>query len=151
MAEGRKQMTVYLDSNVFIYSILEDTTLGEQALNILQMVQDGKLEAHTSILTFDEIVYVVKKTKNIEQAILAGNAFLDFNNLKIADAKKETARNALKAIEEYSLLPRDALHYSTMKLLGISEIITEDKDFRKIKEIKCHSIKEFLSKQQKIV
>lgn len=142
-------MSTYIDSNVFIYSIIDESILGEQAREILQMVQDGKIEACTSVLTFDEIVYVIKKTKGQKQAIAAGGAFLDFSNLRLIDAKKETARISLQAIEEYSLLPRDALHYSTMKLSGLTEIISEDKDFKKIKQITCYSAKDFLDKTKK--
>src|SRR3989344_7074103 len=100
-------MRIYIDSNVFIYSIIDESTLGEQAREILKMVQDRKIEACTSVLTFDEIVYVIKKTKGQKQAVVAGGAFLDFSNLRLIDAKKETARISLQAIEEYSLLPRD--------------------------------------------
>lgn len=144
MAEGKKQMSAYIDSNIFIYSIIDDGALGEQAREILEMVQNGALDAYTSVLTFDEIVFIVKKIKGQKQAIAAGTAFLDFNNLRIVETKKETARLALQAMEKYSLLPRDAIHYSTMKLLGLTEIVSEDKDFKQIKEINCRTIKEFL-------
>lgn len=82
-------MNVYLDSNIFIYSIIDEGTIGEQAREILQLVQNEKLDAYTSILTFDEIVYIVKKTKGQKQAIVAGTAFLEFDNLRIIEAKKK--------------------------------------------------------------
>src|SRR3989338_620550 len=114
MVKGKKHMSAYIDSNIFIYSIIDGGPFGELAREILELVQSGALDAFTSVLTFDEIVYVVKKTKGQTQAIAAGTAFLDFNNLRIVEAKKETTRIALKAMEEYSLLPRDAIHYGTM-------------------------------------
>ncbi|MDO8428787.1 MAG: type II toxin-antitoxin system VapC family toxin [Candidatus Diapherotrites archaeon] len=143
-------MKVYLDANVFICAAISSPELRTQAVAIIQAVQEEKVEALTSILTWDEVVYVIKKLDTTSAAIEAGFAFLNFSQLQIVNATKNTGLEALEAIREHKLLPRDAIHYATMKIENITEIVSEDSDFDKIKTIKRYSIKEFSEKINKL-
>lgn len=54
----------YLDSNVFIYPVIyqtESEPKAKKAKVILSSVESGKLDAYTSTLTWDEVVWVVSK------------------------------------------------------------------------------------------
>ncbi len=138
-------MKVYLDANVFIYAATDTGRSGICAVQILEAVQAGKVHALTSVLTLDEITFVVKKLRDLPTAITLGKSFLQLNNLEIAPATIETAAVALEAMEQYSFLPRDALHYATARMHTASVIVTEDQDFNKIQGLKRFSIKEFAS------
>ena len=51
-------------------------------------------------------------------------------------ANKSILFKAQQLIEEYNLKPRDAIHAATALVNGINEIISDDSDFDKIKEIR---------------
>lgn len=137
-------MKAYLDANVFIYSTLNNESLGESSRKIIEEIQKGNLEAITSVLTFDEIMHVVGKERGQEAAILAGEAFLNMNNLEIRNTTRQTALTALQITREYGMKARDAMHYATMVENGCTAMVSEDKDFNGIKELKRRSIKEFV-------
>ncbi|MCD4844341.1 MAG: type II toxin-antitoxin system VapC family toxin [Methanosarcinales archaeon] len=59
----------YLDSNLIIYAILDDTETGEWSRNILECVQNAEIPGCTSFLTFDEVYYKVKKVKGYTEKI----------------------------------------------------------------------------------
>jgi|SRR3989344_1187001 len=139
-------MTVYIDTNVFVYAISNRAELGERARAILRQVEDSKIDAATSCMTFSEIVHVLIKISDRKTAVAAGEGFLALNNLNIEGMNKTTCRIALETINQSAIRPQDALHYATMKEAGITEIITEDSDFDKIKGIRKYSIKEALAK-----
>jgi predicted nucleic acid-binding protein len=49
---------IYLDSNVFLNAILNLEEEGEKARNIVQKLQEGKMAAATSALSFDEVFWI---------------------------------------------------------------------------------------------
>lgn len=74
---------LYLDSNVFIYAAVNRDGLGRRARSLLRDVQEGRLEAASSALAFDEIVWVVKKHRSFDDGMTAGDAFLKMPGLRI--------------------------------------------------------------------
>ena len=135
---------IYLDSNVFIYSATNTGETGSNACRLLDSIQNNEILAVTSCLTIDEVCYAVSKISGNHNAVKLGEALLKFNNLKVADATKETMQMALEIMKKYNALPRDAIHAATLIENNAEAIISEDKDFDRIKEIKKFTIKEFL-------
>jgi len=123
----------YTDANVFIQAILRDDNNSKK---VLQKIIRKEIDGITSILSWDELVYILEKFINKDIAVIEGKKFLIFPNLTFIDAKKETIMKAQKLVEEYNLKPRDAIHAATAINLNINEIISEDDDFDKIKELK---------------
>lgn len=136
-------MTAYLDSNVFVYAALDSGKKGLAAEHILKAVQDGRLDAITSALTFDEVAFIVGKHRGQPASIAAGEALLSLENLVVAEVTRHTISEACTAMREFELMPRDAIHYATMKINRIEHIISEDRDFDCIKTIKRHAITGF--------
>ncbi len=46
---------------------------------------------------------------------------------------------ALRYMENYSLLPRDALHLSTMARYGIDDVVTTDDDFASVGDLHLYT------------
>jgi predicted nucleic acid-binding protein len=88
---------LYLDSNVFIYAALSVDEIGERARALLRKVQRGEEQASSSMLTFDELVWAVKKYRSIEDAINAGEAFLNFPNMKTYNSRWRTTYLSVKS------------------------------------------------------
>jgi predicted nucleic acid-binding protein len=127
---------LYLDSNVFIYAALNIEEIGERARVLLRRVQQGEEQASSSVLTFDELVWAVKRHRSIEDAINASEAFLNFPNMKLTAVDGELLALALKLIKKYKLDPRDSIHAATAILEKADVIISTDPHFDKIKEMR---------------
>ena len=127
---------LYIDSNVFIYAALNTEEIGEKARALLLKVQQGEEKASSSALTFDELVWAVKKYRTVEDAINAGEVFLNFPNLRLTLVDGELLALALNLIRKYRLDPRDSIHAATAILERAEAIVSTDTHFDKIKEIR---------------
>jgi len=130
---------LYVDSNIFLYPIIYDVnTVAEakRSKDFLLKIAKGDVEACTAIITWDEIVWVVRKIFGLKPSIDQGRKFLSFPNLKLLGVRKGVVLKAQELIENYSLKPRDAFHAATAIENRATTIISYDKDFDKIKEVK---------------
>lgn len=128
----------YVDSNVFILPILyeeETEKKAKSARDILIKIAKGDLSAATSLLTWDEIVWVIRKLMSSEVAIKEGKKFLQFPNLEMLEIKRSVIIQAQEIVNKYYIKPRDAIHVASAIDNGIKEIISDDSGFDKIKEI----------------
>lgn len=123
----------YIGANIFLQGILYDD---KQSKEILSKLVKREFLSYTSILTWDEIVFIVRKFLGEEIAIREGERFLRMPNLFFIDADKKIILHAQNLVKKYALKPRDAIHISSALANGIHEIISLDRDFDKIKEIK---------------
>lgn len=128
---------IYIDSNVFIYPVINpESKKGAAAKDILLKLAKGEIEAVTSSLTWDELVWVIKKSLGFDVAILEGRRFLEFPNVKIISADANVLYYAQKLVETYRIAPRDSIHAATAIMKNTTELISDDDDFDIIKEIK---------------
>ncbi|MDD3793113.1 MAG: type II toxin-antitoxin system VapC family toxin [Candidatus Bathyarchaeota archaeon] len=128
----------YLDSNVFIYPVLynlESEPKAQKAQDILFSVEAGELEAYTSTLTWDEVVWVVSKTMGRSEAVNVGKKLLGFPNLKLIDVDALVVCSAQRLIEKNKINPRDAIHVACALEKKITDIISDDSELDVIKEI----------------
>ena len=126
----------YLDSNLIIYAMLDETDTGDWARGILESVQNEEMPACTSFLTFDEVFYKVNKTKGLEDAIKNLEAFLAMPNMRFIDVNDAVIWKALELIREYKLFPRDAIHAATAFIAGAETVYSQDTDFDSIRGLK---------------
>jgi uncharacterized protein len=129
----------YLDSNIFIYPVIYDEATEpkvRKAKQILLSVENSKLSAFTSTLTWDEVVWVVSKVMGRAEAVSQGKKLLHFPNLQFVEANENVVARAQKILEKYSLSPRDAIHVASAMEKRTKVIISDDADFDRIKEIK---------------
>ncbi len=125
-----------MDSNVFIYATLNTEAPGNKARSLLEKIRQGQEQAKTSALTINEILWNVKKHRNLDDAIDAGEAFLNFPNLELANVTGELVAYALSIIKKYRLDPRDAIHAASAITGKADYIVSTDTHFDKIKELK---------------
>lgn len=128
----------YIDTNVFVYAATEksDNTNALLSKAILKKVAARMLSASTSVLTWDELIWVCRKIFPLEEANSVGNSLLTFTNLQVKDFTLAVASQAGELFVKYKLKPHDAIHAATAILNGEKEIITDDADFDKVKELK---------------
>lgn len=126
----------YLDANVFVYAATGEESKAVPSQKILQKVAEGNMDAYTSILTWDELVWAVKKKLGNDYAKEEGIKFLAFPKLKLISADAAVIAEAQRLVAEHKLDPRDAIHAASAIKNGIKDFVSDDPDFDKIKEIK---------------
>ncbi len=133
---------MYVDSNILIYSALDNKELGDSCRNLLDQIVKGKVSAASSYLVLDEVLWILQKEMGKKDALKAVKMFLSMP-LKWIDVKREVVYYWLTIYSGSDLDPRDALHLATMKEVGLTTIVTEDKDFQDIEGIQRIDIKEW--------
>lgn len=129
-------MKKYLDTTVFTYAILYNDDKSHHCKELVKSIAKGNIIGFTSVITWDEVVYTVKKTLGKGISKEEGKKFLNLPNLVILRLDKTVLTKAQELIENYSLDPRDAIHVATALIHGADEIISDDADFDVVKEIK---------------
>lgn len=129
----------YLDSNVFIYPVIYQTEAqpkAQKAKEILLNIENGKLSACTSTLTWDEVVWVISKTMGRNEGINQGRKLLGFPNLEFVSVDENVLIHAQRLLDKYKLSPRDSIHVATALHKRTKMIVSDDQDFDQVKEIK---------------
>jgi len=126
---------LYLDANVFIYASINTEELGKSAEALLAKVQSGEEKGKTSVLTFDEVFWAIKR-QSLKLAFQVCQALLNFPNLDIIPVDRELALAALELIKEHNLAPRDALHAATAIAEKADYIVSTDAHFDRVRELK---------------
>src|SRR3989344_5932012 len=137
------EKSFYIDSNVFIFAYSDNKENGVACRKILDLIIKNKINAFTSTLTFDEIFNKIMKLKDRQTALMVSNLFLNLNNLKFIEVDLNIINSSLLLLKKYNLGPRDAIHLACAFSKELKNIITNDKDFDEIEDIKRHDIKEF--------
>ncbi|MBI2145257.1 type II toxin-antitoxin system VapC family toxin [Candidatus Woesearchaeota archaeon] len=147
---------IYLDTNAFYAFFFEKSEFFEGVKKIFDEMQKGKRYGLTSCLTLDELAYVIlmrlikskyavhpaeKIRKNPEVVLEFApkikevfEVMFSFDNLEIADADGDLAA-VIPELLEKGILPRDSIHYQTMKLYDCKKILSTDADFDKLNDI----------------
>ncbi|NLL10464.1 MAG: type II toxin-antitoxin system VapC family toxin [Methanomicrobiales archaeon] len=137
---------IYLDSNVFLYAILYEENSFPQVHQSKQLLSDiirHNIQACTSILTWDEIVFVVRKKIGIDESIRTGEKFLSFPNMRFIEPDHEILTIAQDFITSYKIRPRDAIHAASAYHYGAKAFVSDDSDFDCMKEIQRVSLQDY--------
>jgi len=129
----------YIDANIFIYPILyeeEQEPKVKLAKQILQSIEKGELEAYTSTLTWDEVVWITRKAMGRDESISQGQKLLGFLNLQWILVDEHILSQAQALMNKYNLHPRDSIHVASAINRKIDLIISDDLDIDQVKEIK---------------
>ena len=128
-------MRYYFDANVFAYYALREPPYFERCLKILQKVMAREVEGIVSIQTLGEVYNVVRKLKGFEAAEEATQAILSMPvefmgaDPAIFVHSRELARRNLLSIW-------DAMHLASALRASADVFVTNDADFKKVREIK---------------
>lgn len=123
---------LYVDSNVFLYPIIYDPASIQEAKKLrafLLEIASAKIEACTSLLTWDEVTWILWRLLGVNISINQGKNFLSFPNLKLLAVRRTTVLRAQELMEKYKLKPRDAIHAAAALENKITTIVSYD-DYR---------------------
>jgi predicted nucleic acid-binding protein len=127
-------MSFYIDTNIFVYSALAHPIYGKACKQIIDDIQNGRIEVYCSYLVPIELLGSLAQI-DIEKASIAVIAFLSLP-VRLIEIDKETILEASRIMLKTGV-SYDSIHAACMKKEGLDSIITEDVDhWRKIRGIK---------------
>ena len=127
---------IFLDSNVFLYAAGREHPLRDPCRRALDRLASGSVLAVTSSEVLQEILHVVSRTGARGDAARLVRHVLDLVP-DVLPVRREEVAHACELIEHDSRIdPRDAVHVATMRLRGLTEILTADRHFDAIEGIR---------------
>src|SRR3990170_7761942 len=148
--------SIFVDTNILIYHLLEDELYGVSCKNFLKRVEEKELTASTSPIVIGETLFLYLRFWIIEHKKVAPKKVLEYlkqhrdvinevdfqkplallrllKNLPINNAVVEASYQMTKL---YNLLPNDAMNVALIKRHNIPAIATNDDDLDNITGIK---------------
>jgi predicted nucleic acid-binding protein len=149
LSSGEK---IYVDSNILTYHLLKDPIYGGRCKEFIERIETRDVEGFISpIIVSETLSNFIKATivKDYEIKPKEVISFLKANPLAISKIALEKASDLFKVfcilpiseleieksyevIKDHALLTNDALHVATMKHHGITNIATNDSDFKRV-------------------
>lgn len=139
MKKRLKDVLFYIDSNIFLYPVIYDESFmieAKRARDFLLKIALGEVDAYTSTLAWDEVNWVIRRIFGVDFSIVEGKRLLSFPNLKFLGVRKATILKAQEIMEKYRLRPRDAIHVSVALENKISTLVSFDKNFDLVSEVR---------------
>jgi predicted nucleic acid-binding protein len=133
---------IALDTNLFIYAFEQHLAYGETVKAILEVVEEGKVEAIASVITLTEIL--TKPIRERDEALEKRYRILfsHFPNLFFEPVSVEVAERAASLRGRYHLKIPDALILATAIASQADLFITNDQRLASVKEIRTMTIDE---------
>ena len=127
-------MKAFLDSCFLIYlnaMVDDERRLVEELFRRLLEEQ-----LFTNMLVVDEVLYISRKYGVSYETTLdfLKNTVLPY--AEVLPVEEEDFKPVEKYLLKYGLKPSDAIHLATMEKAGISNIVSEDREFDRVKGIK---------------
>jgi len=132
--------SVYIDSNIFISPLIyERSSKSTDSKKVLAAIEKGEVTAYTSTLTWDEVVWVVRRVLGRADSIQAGEKLAAYPNLRFVIVSEEIIRSGQRLLAEYNIAPRDAIHVTSALSKKVDVIVSDDSDLDAVPEVKRES------------
>ena len=136
---------MYIDSNIFIFAAIDKGKLGQNCREIIRLITEQRITCASSFLAIDEVIWILTKKVGKDSAIKIIKAMLSMP-IKWIDVDKSVIIKMIDVYEKSMLDPRDAIHISSMKRVGLSIIASQDEDFDKVDGIERMSASKCVKK-----
>jgi uncharacterized protein len=125
---------MYADAGLFLLPVLhaEGLLAAQAAARFLTSLARGSRAVSTSTLTWDEVVYVVRRVLGPEDSVAKAQELLDFPNLGWTRVDLAVLRRAAGLYRSLPMRPRDAIHAASALESGEREILSEDRVFDRV-------------------
>jgi predicted nucleic acid-binding protein len=152
--------TLYVDTTV-LYALLRG--LEPTARALFARIEAGELRAYTSVLTFDELAYrmllalirdrygasPLDRLRNQERQMIEEfypqlaaplRQLRSFPNLVLVEVAPSDLEAMDRAILDYHLRPRDALHLAAMQKCACHHLVSHDPDFDQVPTVRRYTL-----------
>ena len=151
---------LYLDTMI-LYGLLRSRNPSIE--HLFQRIENGEIQAHTCVLTFDELTYrlllaLIKdryagsplEHLRQNQAKLVGELYPElelrlsqlhnFPNLSVHEITATDLTAMQSNMRQHHLLPRDALHLAAMQKCGCFQLVSHDSGFDAVPFIQRYTL-----------
>ena len=130
-------MKAFIDAPLLIYL----NTMSDPSARIpyenLYIRALTEYKPYTDVLVLDEVIYISRKKYGIPYDVsLEFIESIVLPYVSIINLGEDEYKLAAKILVEYNLKPSDSLHLGAMLSNGINLIISEDKEFDRVKAVK---------------
>jgi predicted nucleic acid-binding protein len=127
---------LFLDTNIFLRHLLQDDPdHSPKASAFLKRIEDGSAKVRTSETVIFETVFTLQKVYRRPKAAIRDTLLPLLELPAIALPQKRRYRKVFSLYVEKNLPFADAYHAVLMEQLNLTEIVSFDTDFDKIKGI----------------
>lgn len=150
---------IFLDANILLYDITAHPQFGASCHKLIEKIESGKVRSLTSHWVITEMIHklmlletcdrfhlampeainYLKKyphaIRTLSQYRKALDLLIRLPNLILVEVSHPVFLQSHQLINKYQLLSSDAIHVATCLAHGIKHIATNDKDFKRAKEI----------------
>jgi predicted nucleic acid-binding protein len=133
----------YVDSNVFFYAKIMDREYGPSCAEVIKGIHGGRILGATSTLVALEVANALRKFGLGREVRDTVDSIFSLR-MQVVSLEQSDLRNAINTFHKYLISPYDCAHLAMMKRLGAQVIISADKDFDKVAEIKRRNPKSFM-------
>src|SRR2546430_13259054 len=125
---------MYADAGLFLVPMLYDVRVpaAASAARLLESVARGNRKVSTSTLTWDEVVYVVRRLLGVEDSIAKGAGLLAFPNLTWLRGDLAVVRPPADLYQALPMRPREAIHPPAPSEPDDGGTLTEDADLDRV-------------------
>ena len=130
-------MKAFIDSPLLIYLNTVSNPGSRIPYENLYIRVLTEYKPYTDVLVLDEVLYISRRKYGIPYDVTV--EFIEsivLPYVSIVSLGEDEYKLAAKILVEYSLKPSDSLHLGAMLSNGINLIISEDKEFDKVKTVK---------------
>lgn len=140
MTECKK---VFIDTAPFIYYLEQNPNYFEKAKEFFLYCYENGIMMVTSTITLEEY-FVYPYRKNLPEYIANFEEFISSLEISVIDIDKAIAKQAAQVRAEFKdFKSMDALQIGTAIVSGCDLFLTNDKQLRQEKRIKCITLDEF--------
>lgn len=139
-------MTVYFDTNIFIYLSTVTSAHHKTCRQLLTLCLDKKFQIVTSVETVQEIIHYSKNIKELEFGLMIAEFVLTTVDTLLPLSPSIVQTYLDNAALYFSPSSRDLIHLSTCQEQEIKTMVTSDNDFSKFVDIDAYTPSQFITK-----
>jgi predicted nucleic acid-binding protein len=127
-------LKAFLDACLFIYlnAMVDDERRLVEGL-FKRLLEE---QLFTGMLVIDKVLYISRKYGVSYETTLDFLKNIVLPYAEVLPVEEKDSKPAEKYLLKYGLKPSDAIHLATMEKAGISNIVSEDREFDKVRGIK---------------
>jgi predicted nucleic acid-binding protein len=124
----------FLDTNILVrHLVVDDPDRASRAERLIARVAQGDITVHISETVLFETVYLLEKTYRFDRAEIASSLMALLRLPDIAmEHKASVGETFSRYVRERTLSFADCHHVTLMHRLGLTEIISFDRDFDRL-------------------
>ena len=141
----QKHCIVSIDTGIFIYFVEQHPRYYSFCESLFKNIEVGNIQASTSTLSLLEILVQPYKLKRDELVLKFYSLLTTYPNLSWIELSINIADLAARLRGKYNLKTPDSIQVASAVSSGATGLICNDRAFKKVKEIECIVIDDYLS------